>query len=301
MPDFRDEQAPPLDRAGFFYFGAGIGLLSYVLEVFGEHHLSYLVLGVLFGISLMLLTAYALRARSTQQPLLALWLLKIRTFRVSVLGGFVTRLGFGGMPFLLPLLYQIGLGYLPWQAGLLTVPLALAAIGMKVVSRKVLAYFGHRSVLISNTVLLGVTMSLFSQVGPGTPLAVIILLSFTQGFFSSLQFTSMNTLIFADVDDRDASKASSISSTAQQMSLSFGVAFASAIAAWFLGNVDQTNPAEAIPALHKAFLTMGGLTIVSSATFWLLRPDDGANVSHHRVDPSPIAVAKEVATPSHHG
>ena len=282
MPDFRDENAPPLDRVGFVLFGAGIGLLSYVLEVFGEHRLSSLTISSMLIVSLMLLAGYAWRARRNPAPLLAWWRLKIRTFRVSVLGGFVTRLGVGGMPFLLPLLYQIGLGFLPWQAGLLTVPLALAAIGMKVVSRPLLAKFGHRQVLIVNTVLLGCTIIFFSRVNPQTPIWAIVALSFTQGFFSSLQFPSMNTLIFADVEDRDASKASSIASTGQQMSVSFGVAFASTLAAWFLGDVDQTIAAETMPALHKAFVTMGSLTILSSLAFWGLQKSDGDNVSHHK-------------------
>ena len=76
---------------------------------------------------------------------------------------------FGGMPFLLPLLYQIGMGFKPWQAGLLTMPAAASAIGMKVFSRTLLARFGHRTVLILNTVFLGLTMTVFTQVGPGTP------------------------------------------------------------------------------------------------------------------------------------
>ncbi|SKB06722.1 drug resistance transporter, EmrB/QacA subfamily [Prosthecobacter debontii] len=281
MPDFRDPEAAPLDKSGFFLFGSGIALLSYVLEVFGEHTLSPLTLTVMTLISLGLLYAYWRDSLKTQTPLLAMHLFGIRTFRVSVLGGFITRLGVGGMPFLLPLLYQIGLGFPPWQAGLLTIPLALAAIGMKVISRPLLAKFGHRQVLIVNTVLLGVTITLFTQVQPGTSIWMIVPLSFTQGFFSSLQFTSMNTLVFADVEDREASKASSIASTGQQMSASFGVAFASMLAAWFLGNVNQTDASQVVPALHHAFITMGSLTILSSATFWGLKSSDGDNVSKH--------------------
>lgn len=295
MPDYRDENAPPMDRDGFLLFGAGIGLLSYVLEVFGEHHLHSSTLLGLLVISLILLAAYGWQAKKTPSPLLALWLLKIRTFRVSVLGGFVTRLGVGGMPFLLPLLYQIGLGYLPWQAGLLTVPPATAAIGMKVISRPLLARLGHRQVLIINTVLLGCNIMLFSRIGPGASIATIVALGFMQGFFSSLQFTSMNTLIFADVDDKDASKASSIASTGQQMSVSFGVAFASTLTAWILTGVDQTNPVQTVPALHKAFLAMGGLTILSSLTFWGLRKNDGDNVSHHNHPQEPISKAADAA------
>jgi MFS family permease len=151
---------------------------------------------------------------------------------------------------------------------------------MKMSSKGILARLGHRRVLISNTVLLGLNIMLFTQVGPGSPLAAILALSFTQGFFASLQFTSMNTLTFADVADRDASKASSLSSTSMQMSLSFGVATASLLAGWFLTGVNQTDPAQAVPALHKAFLAMGTFTIFSSLMFWRLTPTDGDNVSN---------------------
>jgi EmrB/QacA subfamily drug resistance transporter len=283
MPDFRDPATPPLDRVGFVLFGAGIGLLSYVLEVFGEHGLSIVPIVLLTLLSIVLLAAYGWHARRIKTPLLRLDLLRVRTFRVSVLGGFITRLGFGGMPFLLPLLYQLGMGFPAWKAGLLTMPQALAAMGMKVVGRKLLARFGHRTVLIANTIGVGVAISLFTSIGPETPFWWIIPISFVMGFLSSLQFTSMNTLVYADVDDREASQAGSIASTAQQMSLSFGVALAALVVAWFLGGTDQAVAAETVPALHKAFFTMGALTVVSSLVFATLRSTDGNNVSNRVV------------------
>lgn len=283
MPDFRDPAPAPLDQTGFLLFGAGIGLLSYVLEVFGEHRLSAgPIIGLTF-LSLALLVAYGWHARRIARPMLKLTLMRVRTFRVSVLGGFVTRLGLGGMPFLLPLLYQLGLGFPAWKAGLFTIPQALAAMGMKVIGRKLLTRFGHRCVLIANTALLGVAIGAFSLIGRDTPVWWILPLSFFLGFLASLQFTSMNTLVYADVEDREASQAGSIASTAQQMSLSFGVALGALLAAWYLGGVDQSIVAQTIPALHKAFLTMGGLTIVSSFTFWTLQSDDGDNVSNRSV------------------
>ena len=283
MPDFRDPAAPPLDGAGFVLFGAGIGLLSYVLEVFGEHGLSAGPIILLTVLALALLAAYGWHAHRIASPLLRLTLLRVRTFRVSVFGGFITRLGFGGMPFLLPLLYQLGMGFPAWKAGLLTMPQALAAMGMKVIGRKVLARFGHRTVLIANTIAVGVAIASFTFIGPDTPIWCIIPISFVMGFLSSLQFTSMNTLVYADVDDREASQAGSIASTAQQMSLSFGVALSALIVAWFLGGMDQTVAASTIPALHKAFLTMGSLTVVSSLVFWTLSSTDGNNVSNRVV------------------
>jgi len=287
MPDYREPDAPPLDRWGFLFFCSGIALLSYVLEVFGEHHHATGPLAAMAAVSLALLALYGWHARRTPAPLIELALLKVRSFRISVLGGFVTRLGFGGMPFLLPLLYQLGLGYLPWQAGLLTMPQALAAMGMKIISRPLLKRFGHRTILLSNTVLLGLTMMAFTQIDRGVPLFGILALSFTQGFFASLQFTAMNSLVYADIDDHDASKAGSIASTAQQLSLSFGVAIGSLVASWFLGGLDQTDAIQTLPALHKAFFALGLITIVSSVSFLGLHPYDGNNISNRQPLPPP--------------
>jgi len=295
MPDYRDEHTPPLDWVGFVLFGTGVLLLSYVLEVLGDHSLTWRVTLGLAALSLILLGTYGWHASRTAAPLLALGLFKIRTFRVSVLGGFVTRLGVGGMPFLLPLLYQVGLGYAPWQAGLLTMPQAASAIGMKILSKPLLARFGHRGVLRVNTVVMGLFIMVFGLVGPATPIWAILLLSFGQGFASSTQFTSMNTLVYADVTDAQASRASSIASTAQQLALSFGVAFGSVSAQWFLHSVPQSDHPAFISALHHAFLTLGVLTVLSSLTFAGLKPGDGSNVSRHQQPPKFEELAEKSA------
>lgn len=295
MPDYRDEHLPPLDWIGFVLFGVGVLLLSYVLEVLGDHSLPWRAVLALAAVSLILLGAYGRHAVRAAAPLLDLRLFKVRTFRVAVLGGFVTRLGVGGMPFLLPMLYQVGLGYAPWQAGLLTMPQAASAIGMKLLSQPLLARFGHRAVLRVNTVVMGVCITAFALVRPDTPVWAILLLSFGQGFASSTQFTSMNTLVYADVTDAQASRASSIASTAQQLALSFGVAFGSVSAQWFLHNVPQTDHPALISALHHAFLTLGTLTMISSLTFGGLKPGDGNNVSRHRQAPTFEALAEKTA------
>lgn len=279
MPDYRDPDVAPLDRRGFLLFGSGIALLSYALEVFGEHRLPAGPLTLLFATAAVLLALYGWHESRTARPVIELALFRIRTFKVAVLGGTITRLGVGGTPFLLPLLYQIGLGFPAWQAGLFTMPQAIAAITMKVWSGKLLARFGHRQILIANTVFFGATLATFALVGPGTPLWCILPLSFVQGLFSALQFTSLNTLVYADTTDRDASMANSIALTAQMMSWSFGVAVASLFTAAYLQGAPQSDHAAFLSALHKAFLTIGALTILSSLTFWRLRHDDGNTVS----------------------
>jgi len=279
MPDYHGDEPRPLDVIGLILFGSGTALLSWLLEIFGEHQLDITSTAIMFGISVCLLLGYGWHAAQTEFPLLRLALFRVRTFRVSVVGGFVTRLGVGGLPFMLPLLYQLGLGMPAWQSGLMMMPSAAAAMGMKFLSARVLARFGYRQVLIVNTVMIGCTIGMFALVGPGTPIAMIVLLSLTMGFFNSLQFSSMNTMAYADIETADSSMASTIASSLQQMSMSFGLACGTLIAAWYLGNLPQSDRVAVTGALHYAFLTLGGLTILSSLSFWTLRAHDGESVS----------------------
>jgi EmrB/QacA subfamily drug resistance transporter len=281
LPDYRETDSHALDVLGLILFGTGIALLSYVLEVFGEHSLSDLEIVGLLAISALLLTGYAIRAMQTPFPLLQLGLFRLRTFRAAVVGSFIGRIGLGGIPFLFPLLYQIGLGYSPIESGLLIAPQSMAAIGLKIVISRILARFGYRTVLIANTLIVGVMIMLFSTVDAGTPVWRIALQAFVLGFFTSMQYTSMNTLVYADVTGPQTSGASTIASTGQQMSISFGVATASLIAALFVPEKLHSDPAAMVHGVHEAFIALGVLTIVSSLVFLELRKDDGGAVSRH--------------------
>ena len=228
MPNYRAKERRPLDVKGLLLFGSGVGILSWLLEIFGEHGLSNAQALGWLGLSLGLIGSYVYHALHCTYPLLDLALFKIRTFRVSVLGGFVTRLGVGGMPFLLPLLFQVGLGM---------------------------------------------------PVNSADHLLFIVLLGALMGLFNSLQFSSMNSMAYADVKEDDSAMASTIASTLQQMSMSFGLACGSLVTAYFLGHVPQTNGVAVTQAIHHAFWTLAAMTALSSFAFWSLRPGDGANVS----------------------
>ncbi len=279
MPDYRGDASRPLDITGLALFGSGAALLSWLLEIFGEHHIDATSAAILFLLSISLLAAYGWHARQTSHPLLRLALFRVRTFCVSVAGGFITRLGLGGMPFLLPLLYQLGLGLPAWQSGLLMMPAIFAAMGMKLIASPVLRRFGYRKVLIINTVMIGTTICLFAGVSSGTPIMLIVFLGLIQGFFNSLQFSSMNSMAYADIKDEESSMASTIASSLQQMSMSFGLACGSLVTAWYLGDLPQTDQLAVTGALHNTFLTLGVLTMISSATFWTLKDNDGESVS----------------------
>ncbi len=283
LPDYREEHTIPLDVAGLLLFGSGIGLLSYVLEVFGEHTLNGREILEMLAVSAVLLAGYGYRAETTKFPLLRLSLFRIRTFRASVSGSFFTRLGIGGIPFLFPLLYQVGLGFTPIQSGMLLMPQAIAAMSLKLTMPKILARFGYRAVLISNTVILGLLIMLFATIGVGTPVWLIALQAFCFGFFTSLQYTSMNTLVFADVAEEQTSSASTIASTMQQMSISFGVATASLATAFFIPDRFDSSPREMIHGIHQAFLVLGVLTVLSTIVFSGLKNADGDSVSQHKV------------------
>jgi EmrB/QacA subfamily drug resistance transporter len=282
LPDYRDEHTHSLDWVGLVLFGSGVALLSYVLEVFGEHTLdARLILGLL-AVSFVLLAAYGFHATRAAYPLLRMVLFRLRTFRASVVGSFVTRLGIGGIPFLFPLLYQVGLGFTPIQSGLLMMPQAIAAMSLKMTMPRILERFGYRGVLVSNTLVIGLMIMLFATIGVGTPVWLIVTELFTYGFFTSLQYTSMNTLVYAEVTDEQASSASTIASTMQQMSISFGVASASLVTAFFIPAYARANTAQFIHGVHRAFFVLGAMTLLSTIVFRGLKAGDGDAVSQRK-------------------
>jgi EmrB/QacA subfamily drug resistance transporter len=281
LPDYR-EHTDPLDWTGLILFGSGVALLSYVLEVFGEHTLSARDILGLLALSIILLAGYGFHAMKSPHPLLRLALFKIRTFRAAVVGSYVTRLGIGGIPFLFPLLYQVGLGFTPIQSGLLMMPQAIAAMSLKLTMPRILARFGYRAVLVFNTLMIGVQIMLFATIGIRTPVWLIVGEVFLYGFCTSLQYTSMNTLVYADVSEEQASAASSIASTMQQMAISFGVASASLVTAFFLPDRYRSDPAQFIHGIHRAFFELGGMTLVSTIVFRGLQSGDGDSVSQRK-------------------
>jgi EmrB/QacA subfamily drug resistance transporter len=282
LPNYRESRNYALDIIGLVLFGSGIALLSYVLEVFGETTLSGREMLGLLAISAALLSAYGLHTKRTKHPLLRLKLLATRTFRVAVSGNMFTRLGIGGIPFLLPLLYQVGLGYTPIQSGLLIMPQAFAAMSLKLTMPHILRKFGYRAVLIANTLMLGVMIMLFATIGVTTPAWLIVAMAFSYGFLTSLQYTSMNTLAYADIGEHDTSPASTIASTVQQLAVSFGVATASLAAALFIPDRLRATPSQLIDGIHLALFALAALTIASTLIFVRLRAQDGDSVSRHK-------------------
>jgi MFS family permease len=161
-------------------------------------------------------------------------------------------------------------------------PQAVASMSLKLVVTGILTRFGYRAILISNTVIIGLLILVFATIGAGTPVWFIVALCFCYGFFSSLQYSSMNTLVYADVTEEEASSASTIASTLQQMSNSFGVASASLVTAFFIPDRFTSNPPEMIHGIHRGFLVLGGMTILSTLVFRELKRGDGDSVARQK-------------------
>jgi EmrB/QacA subfamily drug resistance transporter len=282
LPDYREPGVKPLDVVGLILFGSGIALLSYVLEIFGEHTLGAGEVMGLLGLSLALLVGYGVHAAGADHPLLQLGLFRIRTFATAVSGSFFTRLGIGGVPFLLPLLYQVGLGLNPVESGLLIMPQAVGAMTTKFFMPAILDRLGYRNVLVSNTLILGVLLMLFATVQTTTPIWLIVVQAFCYGALTSTQYTSMNTLVYADVPQAGASNASSIASTFQQLSVSFGVAIAGLTTVFLIPAQIRSDPAAMVSGLHEAFIALGAFTILSTLVFSRLRRNDGEDETHQK-------------------
>src|SRR5215471_16778006 len=188
------------------------------------------VAGLAFGCSVLGVgVAFYLRhARKVPAPVLDFSLLALPTFRASLIGAFLFRLGIGALPFLLPLLLQAGFGFTPFESGLTTFSSTLGAFTMKTLASRILKRFGFRPVLVVNAVISAVFLAACAWFSVSTPFVLMFAILLVGGFFRSLQFTSTNVLAYAQVDDRRMSRATALSAVAQQLSLSAGVALGGA-------------------------------------------------------------------------
>jgi fucose permease len=160
---------------------------------------------------------------------------------------------------------------------------------MRMMSAVFYRRFGYRNILVFNTVMVGAIIFLFSLVGQTTPLAFVAALGLAQGFFSSLQFSGVNSLAFADIGPTQTSAASTVVSTLQTMTRSFALAGGAIITALFLGRLPQSDHPAVLAALHHAFQTVAVVTVLSSVTFWTLKPGDGASLNGRKAEESEAA------------
>ncbi|HEL8433489.1 TPA: MFS transporter [Legionella pneumophila] len=274
LPTILPRSVPPLDKSGFIMFGAGLAFLTLGLSLFSETKADIVYSASITLLSALLLIGYTKHSRNKNNPIIKVTLLNIRTFRIAVLGNLLTRLSFGGIPFLLPLLFQIILEYSPQLSGMLLTPVALGVFLVKPLSFSILRRLGYKKLLLLNTVLVCFSLWSFATINQSTSVIYIGFLTFLYGFFIALQYTGMNSLAYANIDDNDMSYATSIMSTVQQLSQSFGVAISALLVSLFTFQVSQ-HFVLTVKIFHLTFFALGILTILSGLIFTSLKKEDG--------------------------
>jgi EmrB/QacA subfamily drug resistance transporter len=224
IPDVRAAHHERFDVLGMVLAGLGMAGLAFGLSILGLNFLPWWIVAALVAGGAAFTGAFLVHARRTKNPALDLTLFRLATFRASVLGGFIFRLGIGALPFLLPLMLQVGFGMTPFQSGMITFASALGAMSMKVVAQTALRRFGFRNILVFNGLLSACFLAACAAFTQATPAMLMVMVLVIGGFFRSLEFTSINTIAYAEVETARISKATALVSVGQQLSISSGVA-----------------------------------------------------------------------------
>jgi len=270
----------------------GCSGLIFGFEFLGRGAVSGATAFGLIAIGAIASAVYIWHAYRVPHPLLNLSLLKIPTFRASVTGGFLFRMGVGATPFLLPLMLQVGFGFSPLHSGLLTFVAAAGALVMKFTAPQLLRRFGFRPILVWNSMICAVMLAAYGLIRAETPAIFVWLLLLTSGFFRSLLFTSLNAVAFADVPQERMSQATSFSSMGQQLSLSFGVGFGALVL--HLMSIQEGGARLDRIDFVVAFVAVAAVSGLSTLSFRALPDDAGSELTGVRV--TPIS-SKEAAQP----
>jgi EmrB/QacA subfamily drug resistance transporter len=265
------------DLYGMVLAGIGLAGIAFGLSVAGLNLLPWTVVVGLIAIGSISMTLYVMHARRTGSPVLDFSLLRLSTVRASIVGGFMFRLGIGALPFLLPLLMQVGFGLTPFQSGLVTFASAVGAMGMKTLAARIIRTFGFRNMMTINAVVSSFFLAACALFTVATPLLLIMIILVIGGFFRSLQFTAINTVAYAEVEPAQMSRATTLVSVNQQLAVSAGVAagaFSVETTMW-LRHVQELNADVFAPA----FVVVACISAASCYFFWQMPDDAGHEIS----------------------
>jgi EmrB/QacA subfamily drug resistance transporter len=284
IANIRVERLDPFDFIGFLLSGCAIAGLAFGLSAMGLEFLATSVVASLLAVGAVSAVGYLIHAGRTPAPILDLNLFRLPTFRASIFGGFLFRLGIGALPFLLPLLLQVGFHLTPFESGLITFTTALGSMFMKAAVASVLHRFGYRNVLIYNALISSAFLMACASFVQGMPFAAMIAILLSGGFFRSLQFTSINTIAYAEIEPAKMSRATAMVAAAQQLSLSTGVAVGALVVELTLRLRHSTS--MGINDFPPAFLFVGLLSASAVFIFMRLPHDAGAELSGRKTEAS---------------
>ena len=277
IPNLREENRRPFDARGFVLVGLGLAGLMFGFETVGRNLLPNQAVVGLLATGVIGIGLYVLHARRTPTRILDLSLFQYVTFRANAIGGTLFRTGIGALPFLLPMMFQLAFGLSAFSSGLLTFTAAAGAMFMKMTAATLIRSFGFRRVLIGNAVLSTAFIFGYALFTPSTPHALIVGLLLAGGFFRSLQFTSLQTIAYAEVAQPQMSQATTLVSMAQQLAQSFGVGLGAMllhIMVWWSGGAELT-----VAHFSAAFLGVGVVSLTSLPFFLALPTNAGEEIS----------------------
>jgi len=279
IADLREPAPGHFDMRGFCLSGVSLACLTFGLESASRGTSSLQATAAILATGLVFGALYIRHARRHTEPILDLRLMRIQTFRLSVLGGALTRITAGAMPFLLPMMMQLGFGLSAAQSGTITFMSAAGAIVMKSTARIALRRFGYRATLIWNGAIASCSIALCAAFRPSWPMAAIYAVLLAGGFFQSLQFTAYNTIAYADVPRARMSAATSFYTTFQQLMLTLGICVAAATLSATLALSGHGQPR--LPDFSAAFLVVTTLSLMASPVCARLPRNAGDEISGH--------------------
>src|ERR1700736_4801288 len=278
IEDFRAPAPTRFDLRGFFIAGLGLALLELAIENVGRPMIPGPLGAVFFAAAFAILLLYRWHARRREDPILDLSLLRIRTFRIGTVTGSICRMGLDALPFLLPLMFQVGFGLRPLQSGLLSFSSSLGAMLVRTLLGTFLRFFGFRRLRGGTACLAAAVTAGCGLLRPDPPAWLIVLFVLLSGCVRSIQYLGLNTISYADVPGAVLSKSTSVGGVAQQLARGFGIAIGAALLALIAGPRMLT-----IEDFRVAFFLIALLPLLSALGFLRLSPLDGAEVSgHHR-------------------
>jgi EmrB/QacA subfamily drug resistance transporter len=277
IENIREQNVSRFDFTGFFLSGFGLASLIFGVTTIGRGLAPLWLATTMIALGLGSLAAYVRHARGNPDAILDLGLMKTQTFFAGVIGGFVFRIGIGAIPFLLPLMLQLGFGLTPFASGSITFAAAAGAMVMKFTAASILRAFGFRSVLVFNAIICSAFLASYAWFTAATPHWLLLTALLVGGFFRSLQFTALNAIGYADIDQAQMSKATSFASVAQQMSQTVGVAVGAA--AIEISQLVYSDSTLAARDFAGAFVIVALVSLSSLAVFMRLQPEAGAFVS----------------------
>ncbi len=273
------ENPEPFDLKGLILAGLALACLMFGLEMASRGVGSILVVGALIAVGGGSAALYAMHARRHPHPMLEFRLLRISTMRQSLVCGTLSRISVGAMPFLMPMMFQLGFGYSAAQSGLITFASSVGSLMVRVLAPGIIRRMGFRQVMIWIGALATFLLALAAAFRPSWPVPMIYALLIAIGFFQSLQFMAYNTIAYADISREDMSAATSFYTTFQQMALSLGIATSAAALAVSIRVTGHATPH--LMDFSASLLFVSAISMAAPLMALRMEEDAGAELSGH--------------------